>query len=160
MCIVHFPGLNILVGLVQFLTGVFGILRRYGYFINGKEDNRFQNCIFFVWVLQLSVQILTQVGYAPEGMLAPVAPMIACFSLGMNVIAAFLDYKMRTMPQVLPPDYYGSFSDIVEKASIHDESSVFDGDIAKEMVRDSDQTGSEEEEEEEVVSSAGSEYDV
>lgn len=159
MYVVHFPGLNILVGLVQLLTGVFGILRRYGYFVAGKEDNRYQNAIFLVWLLQLSVQILAQVGYAPEGMLAPAAPTIACLSLGMNVIAAFLEYKMRTMPLVLPADYYGGISSdgniVLPIKSIQDESEEFNGNIAKEMVNDTHQKTSEDE-----VVSVASEYDV
>ena len=41
-------------------------------------------------------------------MFASAAPTIGCLLRGMNVIATFLDYKMRTMPKVLPVDYYGA----------------------------------------------------
>lgn len=166
MYIVHFPGLNIAVGLVQFLTGVFGLARRYGYLNNGKDDNRYQKCIATVWMLQLSVQILTQVGYAPGGMLAPAAPTIACLSLGMNVIAAFLDWKMRTVPAILPSDYYGTYGDLVEvaeKSSVYEDSTSFHGELAKEMTKEamsSEDSNTEEENDIEIASIASSEYNA
>ena len=132
MYIVHFPGINIFVGLIQLLTGIFALLRRYGIMNNGKDDNRLQYCACFMWLCMLSMQILTQVGYAPEGMLAPAAPTIACLSLGISLMSAYLDYKMRNTPEILPADYYGS-SDTAAVNSIQDDSSVLDGgEIAKE----------------------------
>ena len=108
MYIVHFPGINIFVGLVQLLTGIFALLRRYGFMNNGPNDNRLQYCAAFMWLCMLSMQILTQVGYAPEGMFAPAAPTIACLSLGISVMSAYLDFKMRNTPEELPADYYGN----------------------------------------------------
>lgn len=55
----------------------------------------------------LSMQIITQVAYAPEGAMASAAPTIACLSMGLCALPAFLDYKMRTLPEVLPAEYYG-----------------------------------------------------
>ena len=107
MFIVHWPEITVFVGLVQMLTGIFALLRRYGIMNKGKDDNRLQYSAYFMWICVLSMQILTQVGFAPEGMLAPAAPTIACLSLGISMMSAYLDYKMRNTPEVLPADYYG-----------------------------------------------------
>lgn len=115
MYIVHWPELNVFVGLVQLLIGIFALLRRYGIMNNGKDDNRLQYASFFMWLCMLSMQILTQVGYAPEGMFAPAAPTIACLSLGIALMSGYLDYKMRNTPEELPDDYYGSPDVTVEK---------------------------------------------
>lgn len=107
MYVVHFPAINIVVGALQLLTGVFGVFRRFGKFIGGKDDHRYQMAIFFVWICMLSMQVITQVGYAPGGDLAPAAPTIACLSVGLCALPAFLDFKMRNLPELLPADYYG-----------------------------------------------------
>jgi hypothetical protein len=121
MYIVHFPGINIFVGLIQFLTGVFALLRRYGIMNNGKDDNRLQYCACFMWLCMLSMQILTQVGYAPEGMLAPAAPTIACLSVGISLMSAYLDYKMRNTPKELPDGYYGFTEEHEKPMPVNDE---------------------------------------
>ena len=121
MYIVHFPGINIFVGLIQLLTGIFALLRRYGIMNNGKDDNRLQYCACFMWLCMLSMQILTQVGYAPEGMLAPAAPTIACLSLGISLMSAYLDYKMRNTPEELPDDYYGFTEEHEKSPAVDDE---------------------------------------
>ena len=160
MYIVHFPGINIFVGLIQFLTGVFALLRRYGIMNNGKDDNRLQYCACFMWLCMLSMQILTQVGYAPEGMLAPAAPTIACLSLGISLMSAYLDYKMRNTPKVLPADYYGSPETVLVKKSMQDEPIVFDGETAKEMTTKNVSELSTIVVDENETSGAFSEYDV
>lgn len=108
MFIVHWPEISVFVGLVQLLTGIFAPLRCYRIMNKGKDDNRLQYCSFFMWICMLSMQVLTQVGYAPEGMFAPAAPTIACLSFGISIMPAYLDYKMRNTPEVLPDDYYGA----------------------------------------------------
>jgi hypothetical protein len=107
MYIVHFPEINIFVGIIQLLTGIFGVFRRYGKFNCGKDDHRYQIALFFTWMCMLSMQIITQVAFAPGGAIAPAAPTIACLSVGLCSLPAFLDYKMRTLPEDLPADYYG-----------------------------------------------------
>ena len=107
MYVVNFPEITIVVGLVQLLTGIFGIGRRYGLLNNGKDDNRYQVALFFTWLCMLSMQIMTQVSYLPGDALASAAPTIACLSLGMTMLPAFLDFKMRTTPEHIAADYYG-----------------------------------------------------
>jgi hypothetical protein len=114
MFIVHWPQITVFVGLFQFFTGIFALLRRCGIMNKGKNDNRLQYSAFFMWIFMLSMQILTQVGYAPEGTFAPAAPSIACLSLGISMMSAYLDYKMRTMPEEFPVVYYGDATNAEE----------------------------------------------
>jgi hypothetical protein len=74
-----------------------------------------------MWLCMLSMQILTQVGYAPEGMLAPAAPTIACLSLGISLMSAYLDYKMRNTPEELPDGYYGFTEEHEKPMPVNDE---------------------------------------
>jgi hypothetical protein len=53
------------------------------------------------------MQILTQVSYAPGGMAAAAAPSQTMLTMGICVIVAYLDFKMRTTPEEIPADYYG-----------------------------------------------------
>jgi hypothetical protein len=63
--------------------------------------------ILFQWVCMVSMQILTQVSYAPGGMAAAAAPSQTMLTMGVCMIVAYLDFKMRTTPQEIPADYYG-----------------------------------------------------
>lgn len=115
MYVVHWPEINIFIGLVQMLVGIFALLRRFGIMNNGENDNRLQYGAYFMWICMLSMQILTQVGYAMGGELAPAAPTIANLSLGIAIMCPYLDYKMRNTPEELPADYYGGPPDVLEK---------------------------------------------
>jgi hypothetical protein len=35
-------------------------------------------------------------------------PSVAMLTLGLNLLPAYLDFKMRTTPEELPAGYYGS----------------------------------------------------
>jgi len=109
--VVHYPEISIFVGLVQLLMGVWGLLRRFGILVQGKDNHSYQICAFFMWICMLSMQILTQVSFAPDGALAPAAPSYACLYLGISIMSPFLDYKMRNTPKELPVDYYGITTD-------------------------------------------------
>jgi hypothetical protein len=63
----------------------------------------------------VSMQILTQVAYAPGGNAAARAPSTMMLTLGINVLPAFLDFKMRTTPEEVPADYYGFEAENKEK---------------------------------------------
>jgi hypothetical protein len=103
--IVSYPGIAILVGGIQFLNGMWGIARSFGLH-SGSNDNTFSISLALGWVLVLSLQVIAQIGYLPEGTAAPVAPTVVAFSLGLNVLPAFLDQKMRSLPEQFPADYY------------------------------------------------------
>jgi hypothetical protein len=52
------------------------------------------------------MQILVQVSYSRGDAMAAAAPSITMLTLGIFVINAFLDFKRRTTPNVVPMDYY------------------------------------------------------
>ena len=59
--------------------------------------------------------IYVQIAYLPGGTLAAAAPSRACLTMGIHILPAFLDYKMRTTPQDISADYYGLESDVDAK---------------------------------------------
>ncbi len=115
MYFVNFPELSVFVGLYQLLTGLYGIFRSIS--IGSKTDHTFQVAIAVQWLLMLSIQIMTQISYAPGDTAAASASAIACLSLGLNLLPAFLEFKMRTIPEELATDavtYYGMLEETVK----------------------------------------------
>jgi hypothetical protein len=106
MYMVHFPEISIFVGLVQVLNAFFGMARSFG-LSTGADDHTFQATMLFNWVCTVSLQIMTQVAYAPGPTAAGNAPSQTMLTMGLYVICAYLDYKMRTTPETIPADYYG-----------------------------------------------------
>lgn len=107
MFTVSFPEISITMGLIQLLMGIWALLRRFGFLVQAADNYTYQICGFIMWILMLSMQIVTQVGYAEAGMFAPAAPSYACLYLGIALMSPFLDYKMKTTPEEFPADYYG-----------------------------------------------------
>ena len=117
--VVSFPEISIFVGLVQLINGVWGMIRSiFGSAHWGPNDNSYPIAIGFQWVCMLVLQIMTQVSYPPAGTVAAAAPAIACLSLGLNVMPAFLDHKMRNLPAVITEDYYGPEPEKAERQSL------------------------------------------
>jgi len=113
--IVSFPGISVYVGLLQLMNGVWGIARSMGI---GLMENTsipvFQLSIAFQWLSVIVLQNLVQIAYLPGGNAAAVVPFLACFSLGLNLMPAFLDHKSNTVPDTLPDDYYGEMMQSVK----------------------------------------------
>ena len=105
MLTVTYPTIAIAIGFVQVLNGVWGVARSVGYH-QASNDYIFQISLAVQWLVVLTVQCVTQIAYLPGGMLAAAAPAFAAVSLGMNLMPAFLDHKMRTLPRRFPADYY------------------------------------------------------
>jgi hypothetical protein len=106
--VVNFPAISILVGLVQLFNAVWGFARSRGFLTGGSSDiSFFQVSIFVGWFLQVTLQIITQVSYSVGPTFAPAAPTIFCLSFGLNLMPAFLDYKMRNTPETILPEFYG-----------------------------------------------------
>lgn len=105
LLVVSYPIISILVGLIQFFNGSWALARSRGFHL-GPTDCSFQISSLFQWVLVLSLQIVAQIGYLEGGTMAAAAPTIAAMSLGLNLMPAFLDHKMRTLPAQFPDDYY------------------------------------------------------
>lgn len=106
MYLVHFPEISICVGMVQMVNSFFGLIRSRGIH-NGPTDHRFQLTTLIQWVLMVTLQILTQVAYAPGGTAAAAAPSQTMLTMGISVIVAYMDFKARTVPEIIADNYYG-----------------------------------------------------
>lgn len=104
---ITYSEISIAVGGFQLVMGFWGIIRRFGIFVGGKNDHSYSICAFFMWLGMLGAQILTQVAYQPGDDLAPVAPSYACLYLGISIMSPYLDYKVRITPEEFPPGYFG-----------------------------------------------------
>lgn len=105
LLVITHPTMSIFAGLFQVLVGVWGVFRSVGYH-QGPNDNGFQIFVAVQWILVLSIQCIAQIGYLPGGELAAAAPTFIAMSFALNVMPAFLDHKMRTLPLQLDADYY------------------------------------------------------
>jgi hypothetical protein len=105
MFYVNFPEISIFVGLVQMVVSLFGMARRFG-IRNSPTDHSYQYALLFQWVMVVSMTVVTQVAYSPGDAAAALAPSVAMLTLGSNVMPAFLDFKMRTVPEKFPANYY------------------------------------------------------
>ena len=121
MFLVNFPEISIFVGLVQILVSIYGFMRMYG-IRNDPEDHTFQAAVLFQWVMLVSLTIITQIAYLPGGDGAPMSPSVTMLTLGSNVLPAYLDFKMRTVPEPLPSDYYGGA--VVEEKALDSEKEM------------------------------------
>ena len=98
------PGILIYVGLLQMINGIWGIARARGYL--QIKNNIYQVSLGFQWINVLVLQDIVQLSYSSWGMLAPVAPTLAAWTVGLSPMPAYLDHKMSTLPETFPDDYY------------------------------------------------------
>jgi len=82
-------------------------MRQFGVLHAADSDGAFPVSIWFGWLVQLAMQIITQPGSLPGGAAAANAPTVAAFAFGLNFMPAYLDSKARNTPDVLGPEYYG-----------------------------------------------------
>ena len=107
---VSFPAVTVAVGSIQMLVGYYGVGSYLRLFPIGPDDNNFQAIAFGGWLLQLILQYIVQWGFA-EGNEDPAAlTSVALYSFGMNILPAFLDYKMRNTPYPLRDEYYDAIN--------------------------------------------------
>lgn len=121
MFVVHFPYLTMAVGIIQFVNGFWGFVRSFNVFVGGEEDTAFQYSMAFQWVITLTCQDIVQIALLPGNMLAPAAPTFAALSLGIHLMPAFLEYKMRNTPKEIYEEYYfapESDQEVAEKQPI------------------------------------------
>jgi hypothetical protein len=137
--VVNFPGMNIVIGAIQMLFGIWGMGRalKVTALMIGKDDpdtstysKNFQMAMFFAWFLQLVLQVITQIGYVPGTVLSEKASIVFCLSFGLNLMPAYLDYKMRSIPDTIDKvEYYGMMAneeplaveDAPEPKNLHDD---------------------------------------
>lgn len=106
MFTVSFPEISVFVGFVYIAVGMYGLVRSLGIIYVDEFDHSFQMGIAFQYFCTIVLMVVVQVSYLPGGQLAAAAPSRACLTLGAHVLPAFLDFKMRSTPELLPADYY------------------------------------------------------
>jgi hypothetical protein len=106
MYVINIPEINIAVGGFQTIVGTFGLCRSFGVVNAGRFDHRFQILLGLQWLAMFGAQAVAQVAYSKGTLDAGMSPAIACLSFGMNALPAFLDYKMRQLPDTIPESFY------------------------------------------------------
>lgn len=110
MFVVTFPLMSFYVGLLQTMNGVWGMLRSkgYGFFkADKKEDSSYTLSVMSSWFVQFTLQVVTQISYLPGATNAAALASITALSFGLNMMPAYLDFKSRSTPETIEPEYYG-----------------------------------------------------
>ncbi len=68
-----------------------------------------------MYLCMISMQILTQIAWAPEGTAAAAAPTLSCVYFGISFMPGFLDWKMNMVPNDLGGYYYDEAAAVVEE---------------------------------------------
>jgi len=123
--VVSFPAIAVFVGLLQILNGLWGLARSFGFGLLADTPMPvYQLSLAFQWLTVLVLQDIVQIAYLPGADKAPVTPFLACFSLGLTLMPAYLDHKANTMPETLPDDYYGERQTTIEENANEVEQTV------------------------------------
>lgn len=132
MLTVTFPEMNIVVGILQVYNAVWGILR--GGNVVESNDNAFAASVFFGWLIQYILQVLTQIGHLEGGTKGSAAAGVTAVMIGLNLMPAFLDYKVRSIPEVLDIYFYDHSEGAMERIeqAIHEVSVPYDETLSKE----------------------------
>jgi hypothetical protein len=123
MYLIVYPELSIVCGSVQALLALFGFARAAG--VISQPDNHLYQCMALLsWVVTMAGPVMAQVYSLPAGDGAS----LIVLSVGLHLLPAFLDFKMRNLPYVFPPDLYytpGALSvlDVKDLPSTSDEKS-------------------------------------
>lgn len=112
MLFISFPAIAIFVGCMQCVLGIWGMLRTFGFGVFMERD--FATAMYFAWMVQVVLAVLVQVGYVPAAGAVGAAPTIVGFSVGLNLMPAYLDFKSRDIPKEIPADYYTDTSSEAE----------------------------------------------
>lgn len=78
----------------------------------GPHNHHFQVAILLQWISTLTMQYVVQISLSLEGGPPTHLPDMVLLSVGLNVLPAFLDYKMRTTPYSISKEYYGLEEDL------------------------------------------------
>jgi len=104
--VIRYPALSLIVGLWQIMNSIWGLARWRGMLVQGDRAGVFQKSIWFGWLLQVTMQIMTQPASVPGA--AANSAVVAAFCFGQNLMPAYLDAKVRSIPESISPGYYGS----------------------------------------------------
>lgn len=114
--VIFFPEISVTVGLLQMVVGAIGIARSLR---APKEDDStwFQYLCFFMYICMMSMQILSQIAYAPDGTGAAAAPTLGCIYFGLAFMPGFLDWKSNHVPNSLEGYYDEAVADISDEGT-------------------------------------------
>jgi hypothetical protein len=105
MYVIVYPEISIACGSVQALMALFGFARAAG--VSSQPDNHLYQWIAWLsWFVTMAGTVMAQLYSLPGGIGADRAPSLAVLSVGIHLLPAFLDFKMRDLPYVFPPNYY------------------------------------------------------
>lgn len=108
MYIVHYPEMSVSVGSFQMILGYFGIARYLGYVPIGPRNHQLQILVLVLWISMLVIQYVSQITLSlGDGHSTEKLPSWFLLSSGINLLPAYLDYKMRTTPYDIDDTYYG-----------------------------------------------------
>lgn len=102
------PGIAVVVGAFQLMGGLAGMTHAYGIRSNWTDESRsFLYYMGFIWLLQVVLQALTQPAFAAGDIGGGFAPDILPFTIPLNLMPAYLQYKSVEVDEDIGPDYYG-----------------------------------------------------
>jgi len=107
MYTIFWPQLSIFVGLVQLITGMYGMVRSFSISPTCPKDYSFQAMCMFTWVCMITIQLTVQISWAPGGEMAANLPSLACVTFPLTFMPAFLDHMARNTPDKIDGNYYG-----------------------------------------------------
>lgn len=101
--VICFPEISIAVGALQMATGTVGLARSLRS-LSGDNDVKsirsravlFQILCLLSYIAIVSLQVLTQIAFAPNHMGSQYAVSLVCNHVGFLITMAFLDWKIKT----------------------------------------------------------------
>jgi hypothetical protein len=128
MFLVIIPGITVFLGTFQVVNAFWGMARSFNVLVFGENDKSYQISMFIMWVCQVVMQAITQTSYLPGDAAAVASPTIVAISFGLNMMPAYLDYKSRSTPAEITPEYYDSKHEKSSKNVVmSDESELAEG---------------------------------
>jgi hypothetical protein len=102
------PGIAIFVGALQLIGGLAGMIHGYGMrSLWADKSKSFLYYMAFTWLSQVVLQAFTQSAYARSAIGAGFAPTVMAFTIPLNLMPAYLQYKAAKVPDDIGGDYYG-----------------------------------------------------
>ncbi|KAL3902527.1 MAG: hypothetical protein SGILL_010791 [Bacillariaceae sp.] len=102
---IHYPILAMVVGAVDILNAVYGLIRGFG-LMGTRPDDRSFHISSFVALFINFLGIMIQVSIGAGDAFAAAAPSLFVFTFAIHIFPAYLDHQMMTLPAELPMDYY------------------------------------------------------
>ncbi|GKY96690.1 hypothetical protein MPSEU_000628500 [Mayamaea pseudoterrestris] len=102
------PGIAVFVGALQLMGGLAGMVHGYG--MRSMWDDKSKSFLYymgFTWLCQVVLQAWTQSAFPPLGIGAGFSTLVLAFSIPLNLMPAYLQYKAAKVSDDIRADYYG-----------------------------------------------------